>query len=593
MSSKLQPDQWPHITTPVTTSPSSTGQFLSVNITLPWEFSSRLPIRSWTSLLLSSGLPVLLLRPSSSELLLAAPRLWMAVISLSVDVCVAASARLLGRQPRRCLETLAASHVMLVFATRTFSNALELALFAALMLITLRCLLASRRAVDAEMRLDKRLGASQYTVHRLQLGEARAAVRRAATSHCMAVSMLLCVGVFVRPTFVLFAAAPLLYWLFRGADDDKDNLVRMRLLRVVPLAMTGVTTIVIMDSMLYGWMTFADLIEGTVSLDHVVMTPFNFIVYNIKSANLASHGDHWCFTHTLVNVPLLFGSLGIIALGSFVMHLKSFARHLLNLDLHVSTASAFLSASFILPLILLSWFPHQEPRFLLPLLVPLVLLFAERLDAAPGRWRNTRRFLVTAYYCWNAACVLLFGFVHQGGVTPALAALQRALPATGGATVVFSHTYMPPQSLLLRTDVELHDMAGRPLAEVANLLKDVTRESRGKPVYLALPAPLEDRLTALTEPELRLRPTRRFWPHLSVEATPALGHVAYQCRGETMVRGMVCLVSGIGRQLNLALIEVTPAPLSRPEQAGRSDRPTRAEQPAGVGTGGTADGDWD
>ncbi|XP_043242917.1 GPI mannosyltransferase 4-like isoform X1 [Amphibalanus amphitrite] len=556
------------------------GQFLAVNVTVPWEFSSRLPIRSWSSLLLSSGLPVLLLRPASAELLLAAPRLWMALLSLSVDVCVAACARLLGRPARRCLEALAGSHVMLVFATRTFSNALELALLAALMLVTMRSLAASGRAAEAEARLERRLAGSQYTVHRLQLGEARAAVRRAATAHCAAVSALLCVGVFVRPTFVLFAAAPLLYWLFRGAGDEKDNLVQMRLVRVVPISLALVTAIVIMDSMLYGWMSFANLIEGTVTLDHVVLTPFNFIVYNVKSANLASHGDHWCLTHTLVNVPLLFGSLGVIALGSFVLHLKSFARHLLNLDLHVTTSSAFLSASFLLPLVLLSWFPHQEPRFLLPLLVPVVLLFADRLDASPGRWRNTRRFLVLAYYCWNAACVLLFGFVHQGGVTPALAALQRALPAAGGATVVFSHTYMPPQSLLLRSDVELHDLAGRPLPEVARLLTDVTGASRGRPVYLALPAPLEDRLTALTRSSLRLRSTRRFWPHLSVEAAPSLGQVAHQCRRDSAPRALTCLLGGVGRQLNLVLFEVTavsPAPTAAARDSTRAAR-TRAPE---------------
>ncbi|XP_037076231.1 GPI mannosyltransferase 4-like [Pollicipes pollicipes] len=488
------------------------GALLSVNVTVPWEFSSRLPIRSWSSLLLTSGLPVLLTRPASA----------MALISLAVDASVAASARLLGHRPRRYLETLAASHVLLVFATRTFSNALELALFAVLLHVTLRCLADSGRAAEAERRLQKRLGGSQYTVHRLQLAEARQEVHRAATRDCATVSTLLCVGVFVRPTFVLFAAAPLLYWLFRDANDERDNLVRMRLVRVLPLSLLGVGAIVLMDSMLYGWVTFAEIIEGNASLDNVVMTPFNFIVYNIKAKNLADHGDHWCLTHTLVNIPILFSSLGLIGLASFAQHVKSFVRHLLNLDLHVSTASAFLSASFIVPLLLLSWFPHQEPRFLLPLLVPLTLLFAERLDGGPGRWRRSRQCLVTMFYAWNAACVLLFGFAHQGGVTRALADLQRRVPPQG-ATIVFSHTYMPPQALLLRRkrDVHVHDLGGQPLGDVTRLLRDATYRQR-VPTFLVLPAPLEDRLGALADGEFELRPLRRFWPHLSSETPPAL-----------------------------------------------------------------------
>lgn len=524
-----------------------------MNVTVPWEFSSRLPIRSWVSLLLTSGLPVLLTRPSSPQLLLAAPRLWMALLSLSVDASVAGCARLLGHNPQRYLETLAASYVMLVFSTRTFSNSLELCLSAVMLYVTLRGVVESARAVDAEQRLKLRLKTPQYTVQRLQLAAARRLVRQAAVRDCWTVCGLLCAGVFVRPTYIAFAAAPMLYWLFRGAGDQHDDLVKMRFWRVVLIGLLGVTAIVLLDSMLYGWMTFADLIEGTVTLDHVVMAPFNFIVYNIKAKNLADHGDHWCLTHTLVNIPMLFGSLGVIALMSFLLHVKSFLRHLFNLDLHVSTASAFLSASFILPLLLLSWFPHQEARFLLPLLPPLVLLFAPRLhQTGPGRWRS----LLTMYMAWNATGVLLFGFAHQGGITRVMSDLQQLTPPRG-ASLVFTHTYSPPQSLLLRSrlDTHLYDLGGRPLPDVVPLLRDLTYR-RTTPTFLVTPAPLLERLLALLEAEFSVEVERRYWPHLSAEAPPPMARLAHQCRRHPLLSSLACLARSAGEQLQLVLLRV-------------------------------------
>ena len=103
-----------------------------------------------------------------------------------------------------------------------------------------------------------------------------------------------------------------------------------------------------------------------------------------------------------------------------------------------------------LPLLALSTAPHQEPRFLLPLLLPLA---ATRHAAAVGT-----RARAALWCALNLAGVIVFGVAHQGGVAPALVALPTLAAsnpeATGSnpAVAVFWRTYTPPESVLARRD---------------------------------------------------------------------------------------------------------------------------------------------
>lgn len=134
---------------------------------------------------------------------------------------------------------------------------------------------------------------------------------------------------------------------------------------------------------------------------------------------------------------------------------------------------------------LLSLAPHQEPRFLLPLGVPLALLYAlpppsglthTRAAAALGAclkvractgslWTGEHRALIPlsarTHTKTNAqaifglqclVCVLLFGGLHQAGIVPALLRLDEQDGGIGSSqattTIVFHKTYMPPRFLL-------------------------------------------------------------------------------------------------------------------------------------------------
>ena len=93
----------------------------------------------------------------------------------------------------------------------------------------------------------------------------------------------------------------------------------------------------------------------------------------------------------------------------------------------------------------LSTAPHQEARFLAPLLLPVAVLSGAVLSSSafhdrPGRrWRRAAVFWV-AWLAFNACMGGFFGYAHQAGVLPALAdwgnALhERAEPPRGGVAV--------------------------------------------------------------------------------------------------------------------------------------------------------------
>jgi phosphatidylinositol glycan class Z len=62
--------------------------------------------------------------------------------------------------------------------------------------------------------------------------------------------------------------------------------------------------------------------------------------------------------------------------------------------------------------------PHQEARFLCPLLVPLVLMYT---------WKQPRLpvYFWTAWILFNIITTYVFSAIHQGGLVPTMGFLQR------------------------------------------------------------------------------------------------------------------------------------------------------------------------
>lgn len=120
------------------------------------------------------------------------------------------------------------------------------------------------------------------------------------------------------------------------------------------------------DSWLYGALSWSASRGATQG--RLVSPPIINFLYNLDPANLAQHGLHPRWLHAVVNAPLLFSGpavLSYLALARLVCRWK---------QTRPNACYMTVAATFVFGLAFLSSAPHQEPRFLLPLLVPVVLL---------------------------------------------------------------------------------------------------------------------------------------------------------------------------------------------------------------------------
>ncbi|KAI9092683.1 Alg9-like mannosyltransferase family-domain-containing protein [Phlyctochytrium arcticum] len=146
----------------------------------------------------------------------------------------------------------------------------------------------------------------------------------------------------------------------------------------------------------------------------LVSTLWNLVVYNTDKEHLKIHGIHPRWLHICVNMPLLFGPLLVPLIISIKgLLIGSERRSLLNMT-NVCTLVGGLS--------LLSAVPHQEPRFLVPILTPLILLAVPVIHKmTPGQ----SKFFWSVWILFNVMMTIGLGVVHQGGVIPSLLYLDH------------------------------------------------------------------------------------------------------------------------------------------------------------------------
>jgi phosphatidylinositol glycan class Z len=197
------------------------------------------------------------------------------------------------------------------------------------------------------------------------------------------------------------------------------------------------------------------------SMDHptskpwFVLTPLNALIYNSQTSNLKDHGLHPRWTHAVVNMFILFGPLTIVAYYMIVTKcVKVIYTRIASVKTdHRKSDNKYKEGNHSVVMVcmttvlcglgFLSLAPHQEPRFLLPLVTPLVLLGAQSQIFKS-------RLVVFVWISFNAVLLLLFGVLHQAGVTSSLLNINSILESIqdGNAkAVIFSRTYMPPSFL--------------------------------------------------------------------------------------------------------------------------------------------------
>lgn len=404
-----------------------------------WEFNEAFPVRTVAFPYVFAGFPLYILKKVlgegaiTSRTLTVAPRLFISAATLIIDLSVYRICRHLCIDPAPPLCLLGTSFVTLVFNTRTFSNTAEAILFALLLLLVVSAISNGNTLRTKKDRL------------------------RYFSIGVVAVS-----GIWIRPTFLAFASVPMACLLLdictmKWTFDKRIIKFIAHIFRCCAcLGLGSILTmlgLIIADSHYFGYLQKRQF----------VVTPVNFILYNLDTSSLKEHGLHPRMTHFLINMPLLYGPL-VLALYAFIVHAvikRKFvvcARILLSRrreegkgsdDYQAYLIWNMLLCSCLAPVLLLSFIPHQEPRFISPVLVPLAVIFSQSLFRPPF---TPLRLL--SWCLWNILGCALFGILHQGGVYPCLAHLQQYLHNAKSQTlnttyhVTFYHTYMPPQHLL-------------------------------------------------------------------------------------------------------------------------------------------------
>ncbi|XP_018422831.1 PREDICTED: GPI mannosyltransferase 4 [Nanorana parkeri] len=497
------------------------GDILDLDTNRPWEFLPAFPCRTVLIPLLTSGTAFWIVRIlhqlgfqtafNYSYLLLVLPRLFITVLSFLLDYAVYRVAPVYASNPWKALLLLSASHVTLVFYTRTISNAIEGILFALLLLLTCpsSCNITSR-------------------------------CKRPKAYHL--IGMVLAAGFFNRPTFLCFAFMPVLYWASQNDLSRFSYTSFINLIKLLPSTIVTSTIFIVSDTMYYtGHYPF--LINNMDIYAHyqrqnIILTPFKFLHYNLNPNNLAQHGIHHPITHLAVNSPMLFGLLHLSAVFSGLNLLKKriwpkYSPHNTECE-RPSSQEARLLLFYFVPLTALSLFNHQEPRFLIPLVLPLVLLVSSYS-------RTTKIKCVIVMF--NVLGALFFGCLHQAGLIPGIFHIQHILQSTSSSgnmshhhTILFTHTYMPPHYLLNlkkgQTSVDIIDLAGFNEDQLCQKLQDIQGDltqrneqlqgSISHHFIVVLPGTV---IPVIDNCGLDYRSDTWFIPHVSMEDPPMISHL--------------------------------------------------------------------
>lgn len=247
---------------------------------------------------------------------------------------------------------------------------------------------------------------------------------------------------------------------------------------------------------------------------------------------------------------------------------------------HLPRVQSFLglmtSAMFV-PVFCLSFINHQEPRFLIPITLPLMLLHGPKLKIPffvkyPFKRQNffnnllfkivtniniTPKYLLKVWFTLNIILTVFYGFLHQGGVYQLAEHFSNMLPTRSNQIhvhLITSHIYKMPQCFLYQPSTRilhtnptngqkyrmskqffLYEYGGIELPVLykkMKLLLDVNEmnyvsKKQKYELYLAVPTSLADDLNYIFYSQhktnvslVKYKQITTFYPHLSTEAFP-------------------------------------------------------------------------
>ncbi|XP_046970996.1 GPI mannosyltransferase 3 [Vanessa cardui] len=245
---------------------------------------------------------------------------------------------------------------------------------------------------------------------------------------------LACISVFVRPTSALI-------WLVLGVYNvmtTRQGRLKLLLRTYMPIVVLSGGAMVALDSYFYG---------------RLIITPWEFFRFNVLqniSTFYGEHPWHWYITQGLpavlgINIFPLFWSIVSIA--------RRPRENRIGLVLLAAASLHVLVHSFI---------PHKEFRFVLPL-VPILLYLIQ--DVIVPWSRKAKRWqlytVALSILLGNMVPSLYFGMVHQSGTLKVMPLLREALPNNRSSilfmmpchsTPLYSHLHMNVSTRYLNCD---------------------------------------------------------------------------------------------------------------------------------------------
>lgn len=247
----------------------------------------------------------------------------------------------------------------------------------------------------------------------------------------------------------------------------------------------------------------------------------------------------------------------------------------------IQSVESLMVASFGVPIALLSIFPHQEPRFIIPVLLPLVYLFShvvenylydvnvvvddkgevESVKIKTKDESKNKSWLRTIWYLSNIFLALFYGFIHQGGIIPLTSHLFKELRSKPDLTHVYflsSHSYSLPTGLLqlrntkriyssslgfkykLTKDFYMNELgsidAQSMHKQISQTLKNCQKKFKMKKnpyrIYYALPFSFYEEFmdyTLKNESQIfAISSVKEFYPHITTEKLPSF-NAYYEC----------------------------------------------------------------
>ena len=335
-------------------------------------------------------------------------------------------------------------------------------------------------------------------------------------------------------TFVAFSIYPMLYLLAKVLRRRHLKTFTMLGLFLSIGGLIGGLSMIYLDHLFYSsFHTRSVTHRGSGREEESTkwpLTPLNFILYNGDTKKLEQHGTHPWYLHLTVNMMLLFAPLYMVFVTRVakmickkLQYSESIATNCVE-DNNSRSKENFFIIALVVPLMVLSLIPHQEPRYLVPLLVPLLAVVVPRLHASHNRDK-----LLKVWIAFNIVCGVWFGFLHQGGVYKSLEHMNQHIHSTrasgeeGGVHLIYWRTHMAPPHLLgvdvNDNTVRLHNLNGGDCQRVTDLLQDLRRKNFSGEVWLFCPSVLHssvgDNFTL----------HKQYFPHVTTEDLPHWGAV--------------------------------------------------------------------